>query len=190
MKKNSAWRRFCLWILTKVMGWTYSGEVPPEKNAIFIGCPHTSMWDFVVSYTYYTGIGGNAKVMIKKEAFFWPLGPILRMLGGIAMDRKHPAGPLHSIISAMNETPEGMHLAMCPEGTRKACHRWKTGYHVIAKQTGATVYLGYFDWKHKHITVGERFELTDDARADTARMQEYYSKLDINGKNPEGWACE
>ncbi len=184
------WRKFCKWLLTKAMGWTYSGEVPSEKNAILLGCPHTSMWDFVVSYTYYITIGGHAKIMIKKEAFFWPLGPILRKLGGIPMDRKHSSGPLHSIINEMKNNPDGVHLAMCPEGTRKACHKWKTGYHTIARQTGAAVYLGYFDWKHKHITVGEKFELSDDARADTNRMQEIYGAMDIGGKHPDGWATK
>lgn len=184
----SGWRKFCKWLLTKVMGWKYVGTPPPERNAILIGVPHTSAWDLLVSYLYYQAIGGNAKVMIKKESFKGPMGWILRKVGGIPVDRSNSTAFLHSIIHQMNEN--GMHLAMCPEGTRKACHRWKTGYHTIAKQTGATVYLGYFDWKHKVITCGIPFELTDEARADTDRMQAYYAGLDIDGRHPEGWATK
>ncbi len=188
--EKNGWQKFCHWFLTKVLGWTAVEGIPTEKNAILIGVPHTSIWDLVISYLYYTGVGGDAKVMVKKEAFKGPLGWIIRKLGGIPVDRSNSTAFIHSIIHEMNDSEKGLHLAMCPEGTRTAVHRWKTGYHTIAKQGGATVYLGYFDWKHKVITCGEEFPLTDDAREDTNRMQEYYSKMDIDGKHPEGWATK
>lgn len=190
VKEIKGWRKFCKWLLTKVLGWEIEEGIPAEKNAILIGVPHTSIWDLVISYLYYQGIGGDAKVMVKKEAFKGPLGVLLRKIGGIPVDRSHSTAFIHSIIHEMTDTEKGLQLAMCPEGTRKACHRWKTGYHTIARQAGATVYLGYFDWKHKRITRGVEFPLTDDARADTDRMQEYYSTLDIDGKHPEGWATK
>ena len=190
VKDIRGWRKFCRWFLTKVMRWEIEEGIPAEKNAILIGVPHTSIWDMLVSYLYYQGIGGNAKVMVKKEAMDGPFGWLIRALGGIPVDRSNSTAFIHSIIHQMTDTEEGLHLAMCPEGTRKACHKWKTGYHTIARQAGATVYLGCFDWKHRRITRGPEFELTDDARADTARMQEYYSKLDIAGKNPEGFATK
>lgn len=190
VQKLSRWRRFCKWFLTKVLRWSYIGTPPPEKKVILIGVPHTSAWDLLISYLYYQAIGGNAKVMIKKESFKGLQGKVLRKVGGIPVDRSNATAFMHSLIHQMNENPEGLHLAMCPEGTRKACHKWKTGYHTLAKETGARVYLGYFDWKHKVITSGIPFDLTDDARADTQRMQEYYGSLDIDGKHPEGWATK
>ena len=63
--------------------------------------------------------------------------------------------------------------------------RWKAGALVIARETGVPVYAGWFDWGTKTITCGERFPLTDDTKADLARLQEYYEKLHLTGKHPD-----
>lgn len=178
------WRKFCLFVLTKVMGWKYIGGPMPEAKGIVLGVPHTSMWDFVVSYLYYTGVGGKAKVMIKSSLFFWPLGPILRALGGVPVNRKSPAGLVKSMVE-QSAREEVFHIAMCPEGTRKPIAKWKTGFHYIATQAGMAVYLGYFDWSTKTISIGEKFELTNDASADLARIQEIYKGMNLEGRHPE-----
>ena len=59
--------------------------------------------------------------------------------------------------------------------------RWKTGFHFIARETGATVYLGYYDWGRKQISVGEPFPLTDDVTADMQRMYDHYRPMGIKG---------
>ena len=64
---------------------------------------------------------------------------------------------------------------------------WKTGYHLIAKEVGCPVYAGFFDWGRKEVGCGEIFPLTDDARADTDRLQAHYEKMGLRGKNPEGF---
>ena len=65
------WRKFCGWLLRR-MGWTVDNTtIIPEDKCIILGVPHTSGWDFVISYLFYKSIGGDAKVMIKKEFFFW-----------------------------------------------------------------------------------------------------------------------
>ena len=77
------------------------------------------------------------------------------------------------------------HLALAPEGTRKAVRRWKTGFHTIAREVGCPVYLGYFDWGTKRVGRGQKVELTDDARADMARIQQMYEDMHLKGKHPE-----
>ena len=48
------WRKFCGWLL-KRMGWTIDNDtIIPEDKAIILGVPHTSGWDFVISYLFYT----------------------------------------------------------------------------------------------------------------------------------------
>ena len=47
--------------------------------------------------------------------------------------------------------------------------------------------MGYFDWKTKHVSIGKKVELTDDARADTDRIQALYEEMHMQGKNPEGY---
>ncbi len=181
----SRWERFCGWLLKK-MGWTSVGGPIPENKGIILGVPHTSAWDFIVSYLFYTQFGKRARVMVKKEFFFWPIGGLLRKAGGIPVDRSSATAMLKSLIAEM-ERSDTFHLAIAPEGTRKPVRKWKNGYHLIAKATGCPVYLGYFDWKTKRISIGERFELTDDAAGDTKRIQAYYEEKHFVGKHPDNY---
>lgn len=182
------WAKFCKFLLTKVMGWTIDCPGPaPEDKVILLGVPHTSAWDFVVSYLFYRQFDGpKAKVMIKKEFFFWPIGGLLRRLGGIPVDRTSASAMVKSLITQMNKE-KVFHLAIAPEGTRKPVRKWKTGYHLIAREVGCPVYMAYFDWKTKHVGIGSKVELTDDARADTDRIQALYEEMGLQGKYPKDY---
>ena len=179
------WRKFCGFLL-KAFGWTVDSGPAPEPKCILLGVPHTSIWDFAISYLYYTSVGGKAYVMIKKEFFVGPLGWLLRKLGGLPVDRKNAASLVLSVIHEMNHT-DRLHLAIAPEGTRKPVRHWKTGFHTIARETGVPVYLRYFDWGTKHVGRGEKVELTDDAKADMKRIQEIYEGMHLTGKFPENY---
>ena len=179
------WAKFCGKLLRR-MGWESIGGPMKEKKAIVLGVPHTSVWDFLVSYLFYTQFGKVAHIMIKKEFFFWPLGPILRACGAVPVDRESAASMVRSLIHEMDQAEE-FHLAIAPEGTRKAVKRWKTGFHLIARETGATVYVGYYDWGRKRISVGEPIELTDDPKADMQRIYDIYRPMGIQGKHKDGF---
>lgn len=156
----------------------------PENKCIILGVPHTSGWDFIISYLYYTAVGGKAFVMVKKEFFWGPLKPLLRKMGAIPVDRKRGATITRQIIDEFKNR-EYLHLAIAPEGTRKRVERWKTGFHTIAKNANVSVYLGYFDWKTKQVGRGEKFEITDDAESDLKRIRAHYKKQGIQGRHPE-----
>ena len=168
----------------KLWGWKAINGVMPHKKAIIIGLPHTSGWDFVISFIYYTAVGGVANIVIKKEFFFWPLGYFLKKMGGIPIDRSKGVPVIKQIIAEMNKR-EVMHIGITPEGTRKLNKRWKAGFHAIAKATGATVYLGFFDWGRKEIGWIDTLELTDNPQEDIRRMKAYYREKGIKGKHPE-----
>lgn len=173
----------------RLWGWKAVSGVMPHKKAIIIGVPHTSAWDFVIAYLYYTSVGGVVNILIKQEFFFWPLGSLLRKLGAIPIDRIKGTSVVKQIIKEMNGR-ETMHLAITPEGTRDLTKRWKAGFHTIAQATGAAVYLGFFDFGRKEIGWYETLELTDDAEADIRRMKEYYRSLGVVGKHPEKFTAE
>lgn len=178
-------QKFCGKLL-HLLGWTAVEPPVEDKHCIILGVPHTSIWDFFISYLYYAAIGGNAKCMIKKEMFFPPLGWLLRAMGGIPVDRTSPTRLVRSIIREM-ENEEYFQLALAPEGTRKPVAKWKTGFHLIARQTGIPVYMGYFDWKTKRIGRGQKVELTDNAKADMERIQALYEEMHLTGKHPENY---
>ena len=175
--------------LMKLWGWKAVNGVMPHDKAIIIGVPHTSAWDFLISFIYYTSVGGVANIVIKKEFFFWPLGYFLKKMGGIPIDRSKGVTVAKQIIAEMNSR-EVMHIGITPEGTRELTRRWKSGFHTIAKATGATVYLGFFDWGKKEVGWIDTLELTDDPREDIKRMKAYYREKGINGKHPELFSME
>lgn len=176
---------FCRFVLTKVLGWTIDDKFEvDDKVAVFLGVPHTSIWDFVIGYFYSRANGRHLRVMIKKESFIWPLSWILRAMGGFPVDRSNSTSLMVSLIDEMKKSDD-FFLVVCPEGTRRPVRKWKTGYHVIARQVNCPVYLSYFDWKTKHVGCGERFETTADARADTERIQQHYERSGVVGKHPE-----
>jgi len=172
--------------MLKRLGWKVGEPVAPDKVCIILGVPHTTIWDFAISYFYYTSVGGKFKCMIKKEAFFWPLGPILKKMGAFPVDRSNATSLMVSIIHEM-EKSETFHLVLAPEGTRKAVKRWKTGFHTIATQVGCPVYLGYFDWGTKTVGRGQKVQLTDNAREDMQRIQQLYEDMHLTAYDPKGY---
>ena len=177
------WGKFCGFLL-RTMGWTVVEGPAPEEKCLILGVPHTSGWDFVISYLYYRSVGERARCMVKKEMFFPPLGWLLKAMGGIPVDRSNSTALVRSVITAM-EKPGKFHLALAPEGTRKPVKNWKTGFHLIARSAGVPVYMGYFDWGTKRVGRGQKVELTDDARADMKRIQQMYEDMHLVGKHPE-----
>lgn len=110
-------------------------------------------------------------------------------MGGIPIDRSKGVSVIMQTIREMNNREE-MHLAITPEGTRSLNKRWKAGFHRIAKATGATVYLGFFDFRKKEIGWLETLELTNDAETDINRMKSWYRMKGVVGKYPDKFSAE
>lgn len=176
-------QKFCKGLL-RMMGWKMEGNVIPDRQCIILGAPHTTIWDFIVSYLFYAALGGKAYCMIKSSFFFPPLGWILKGMGGIPVTQNNRAVFVRQIIKAFKEHPQ-LQLAIAPEGTRSRNDHWKTGFHLIAKTVNVPVYLGFFDWGTKTVGVGPKLELTDDAKADLKRARQWYKDRGVVGKYPE-----
>jgi 1-acyl-sn-glycerol-3-phosphate acyltransferase len=129
-------------------------------------------------------MGATANVMVKKSFFKGPIGPIVKAMGGVPVDRTRGASLTLQIIEEFKKR-EYMHLAIAPEGTRQATKKWKAGFHTIARAADVPVYLGYFDWKKKEVGRGEKFEITDDRVADLKKIRKWYKEKGVQGKYPE-----
>lgn len=172
--------KFILWAL----GWKVIGGIVPEPKGIVLGVPHTSLWDFVISWIYYTSVGGKASILVKKKFFFWPASYLLNYMGAIPVDDSRGASLVKQIITEFNNR-KVLHLAIAPEGTRKPTTKWKAGFHTIARAADVPVYYGLFDWGHKRIGFADKIELTDDVNADIRRIKQWYKTSGIVGKHPE-----
>lgn len=182
--------------ILKRCGWTILRDcLPDEKSVVILMAPHTSFEDFLWGYLYYAACGRKLSVVIKKELFFWPLGPVLRSLGCVPVDRKSPARMIISTIEALTKPMKDtdsdyFHLAMCPEGTREVSFPWKTGYHTLVSRSGVPLYLSTVDYKRKQVGIFQRFDLSGDVKKDTADIMAIYASHDFGAKYPEKYRAE
>jgi 1-acyl-sn-glycerol-3-phosphate acyltransferase len=130
----------------------------------------------------------NGQYYDKKRIFFWPLGPILRGMGAVPVDRSHGAISAKQIIETMQKAKK-MHLAIAPEGTRKKTAKWKTGFHTIARACDIPIYLGFFDWSKKEIGRGVRFIPTENAQEDLKKIRAHYKAMNMEGCHPGHFDC-
>lgn len=169
------------WIL-KLMGWKVVGEPYIVDKCIIVVAPHTSMMDFVVGRLFFNTLPVKVHFVIKKEMFFFPLGPILKSLGAIPVDR----GGANNMVDQLADkfkAAKKMYLVITPEGTRKKVNRWKRGFYFIAQKAEVPIFTGILDYKKKEINVGERFVLTGDVDADMKAIRLRYKGA--SGKHPE-----
>jgi len=171
--------RFFLWLT----GWKVVGGVAPEDKCIILGVPHTSLWDFVISWMFYKSVGGTANILVKKKFFFWPACYILNYMGAIPVDNARGASLIKQIISEFKKR-KVLHLAIAIEGTRKPTTKWKGGFHTIAKTVNIPVYYGLFDWGKKEVGISDKIELTDDLNADITTIKKWYKNRGVAGKHP------
>ena len=176
------WRKFCCWLLFKRMGWTREvTEVHPDKYIICLA-PHTSNWDFVIGQLYSSAMGMKSNFLMKKEWFFWPLGPLFRRMGGIPVCRqKHT-----SMTDAMAEVACGTdHFCLCitPEGTRSRVEEWKRGFYVIALKAQLPILLYGLDYERKLIQCTRTIFPSGDIETDMREIKLYFKGF--KGRNPE-----
>ena len=161
------------------------GNIPGEKKYIIIVAPHTSNWDYVVGQLFYICRGMKAKVMIKKELFYFPLGILLRSLGGIPVDRQNKTDIVDQMIRQF-EINDSFVLTITPEGTRKKVTEWKTGFHRIATGANVPVLLGFFDYKRKLVGTDELLYMSGNLDADLKRIKKFY--INIHPKYPDNFS--
>ena len=133
-------------LILKLIGWTPVGG-PPEgiKKAIFITAPHTSNLDFFIGRMYAWMHRLPIKTLIKKEAFFWPFGGLLRRTGGIPIDRSKATNSVDMAAEIFTKY-DTIYMAITPEGTRKLVKNWKKGFYYIAQKADVPIVLSFLDY--------------------------------------------
>jgi len=159
--------------LLRLGGWRMVGQFPDLPRVVLIGAPHSSNWDGVWGFAAKLALGLDIRILGKHQLFWWPLGPILRRLGVIAVDRTAASGVVEQAASLIAQA-EQFWFGLAPEGTRKPVERWKTGFWKIAKAANVPVLPAYFHYPDKIIGIGPVFELTNDMHADVRRIRAWY----------------
>lgn len=160
--------------------WTLRSDPQPDTPRVLIGAPHTSNWDFVFMLAIAWEAGIPLRWLGKDGLFRTWRGPIMRALGGIAVDRDNPAALVPQLLELQRATP--FSLVVTPEGTRRGARRWKSGFYRIAHGADLPVTLGYVDRSTMTTGLGPTIRLTGDVRADMDVIRAYYA--DKSGFHP------
>ncbi len=166
--------------LLRLCGWRFAGEMPDLPKLVLIAAPHSSNWDGIFGMLFKVALRLDLHFVGKREVFFWPLGPILRRLGGIPIDRAG-AHDLVAQVAAQFAARERFWFGLAPEGTRKKVAKWKSGFWHIARAAQVPILPVYFHYLDKTIGVGPLFEPSDSYEADIAKLRAFYAP--IRGKN-------
>ena len=170
-------------ITLRLTGWTVEGQLPDKATkSVLIAAPHTSNWD--LPYTLMLAFVLRLRVywMGKHSLFKGPLGPVMRWLGGIPVNREQANNLVASSAEAMRLATGPMQLIVPPEGTRGKTKRWKTGFYFIAQQAGVPIVRGVCRVRPHGGGLGPVFEPTGDLELDMAAIKAFYAP--IRGKNP------
>ena len=171
--------RFLLWL----SGWRIKGAVPEgEDKAVIIAAPHTSNWDFIIGRLAYFEMGVKVHFLIKKEIFKWPLGGLLKMWGGIPVDRSKKTNLVNEIVSIFNNH-KNLYVIITPEGTRSLVKSWKKGFYYIALNAGVPIVLGYLDYAKKTGGIGPVIYPSGNYDEDLKTIKNFYK--DKKGRHPE-----
>lgn len=168
--------RFVRWLGRTVLragGWRMEGAFPDIPKLVLIGAPHSSNWDGIWGFAAKLALGLDIKILGKQELFWWPLGPLLRWLGVIAVDRGASHGVVEQV-AALIRNADTFWFGLAPEGTRKPVEHWKTGFWKIAKAAEVPVLPAYFHYPDRIIGIGPLVTLSDDMEADIARIRAWY----------------
>lgn len=178
------WIKFCNWLLYKQMGWkTEVTQDHPDKYIICLA-PHTSNWDFIIGLLYSRAERMKTNFLMKKEWFFWPLGPIFKHLGGIPVYRQKHTSMTDSMAESAKQV-KTFQLCITPEGTRSLNPEWKKGFYFIAMKAELPILLYGLDYERKLIQCTKTIIPTGDLEKDMREIKQYFKGF--KGKKPENF---
>ena len=155
----------------------------PDKFIICLA-PHTSNHDFIIGQLYAGAAGIKSNFLMKKEWFFWPLGPIFKRMGGIPVWRSKHTSMTDNLAQTAKESK---HFILCitPEGTRSPNPEWKKGFYFIAHKAGLPILLFGADYERKLIQCTKTIIPTGDVDAQMREIKLYFK--DFKGKIPDNF---
>jgi 1-acyl-sn-glycerol-3-phosphate acyltransferase len=168
--------------ILRISGWKITDDYPPYSKSVCVMAPHTSMWDFVWGKLYFMSMGLKPHFLIKKEMFRGLVGPLLKKLGGIPVDRSKAANTVNDIVRSV-KGQDNFLLVITPEGTRKKVDRWKTGALRIAHAASMPLVEGRMDYKKKELGVIRIYESIPDDKAFINQIKSDFAE--VSGKHPE-----
>ena len=174
--QSAPWTRSAASSYLKLVGWKTTGTLPDSPKNVLIAAPHSSNWDL----PFMLAVAGVFRLKInwlgKHRLFEGPMGPMMRALGGIPVDRRARHGLVEQVMQRFNDS-ESMYLAVAPSGTRSGNTHWKSGFYHIARAANVPIVCAFLDYKKKLDSVGPAIVPSGDIKADMDRIREFYADI-------------
>jgi len=158
-----------------VMGWRIEGEFPNRDKAIVALVPHSSNIDFFLTIAFIWGTGMRASFLIKHTVFWYPLGNIIRALGGIPVDRTQQNGLIRDVTQQFREKSKWV-LGITPSGTRKPVKEWKDGIARIAAAAQVPIVPAVMNYRTRTVHFAPLIEGVTEVRQIMERIRDEASK--------------
>jgi 1-acyl-sn-glycerol-3-phosphate acyltransferase len=160
-------------LILKSLGWKLI-DLPQRPNkAVVIAYPHTSNWDFPLTLLALAALPYGAKWVAKDTLFRGGLGPIMRALGGVAVNRRERTGFVERLAKEFRERDD-FHLIIATEGTRSLQAGWKSGFYRIALAAGVPIVMATVDYKKREVGLLASITLSGDEVVDMAAIAACY----------------
>jgi 1-acyl-sn-glycerol-3-phosphate acyltransferase len=161
----------------RLIGWKTSTRLSPAiKKCVLVAAPHTSNLDYPIALATLYASGTHVRFLAKKSLFKFPLGILMRLTGGLAVDRSRHNNMVDALIDMFAHT-EKLVLMIPVEGTRSFVKEWKSGFYYTALGAGVPIALGYLDYGRKIAGFGDLFFPTGDYQKDLAAIQDFYRQF-------------
>lgn len=170
----------------RLVGWRVVGDEPDHDTYVLIAAPHTSNWDAFYMLAMAWALGVRLRWLGKQALFKPPLGWLLKLLGGISVDRSAPQGLVEQVADRLRSARR-MVLAVPAEGTRKKREYWKSGFYHIASAAEVPIVMGFLDYSTKQGGFGQALQPTGDVGADMDVIRAFYA--DKRGKYHERYTA-
>ena len=169
-------------VVLRLSGWKTEGHLPAEaEKCVFIAAPHTSNWDFPLTLLVAFALKLDIYWMGKASLFRFPIGGLMRWLGGIPVNREKSNNLVATSAQALIEAKRPVQLVIPPEGTRSKTRHWKTGFYYIALEAKVPILMAYMDYSRKISGIGPMLIPTGEIENDMQVVKNFYASF--KGKN-------
>jgi 1-acyl-sn-glycerol-3-phosphate acyltransferase len=170
-------------ILNTLWGWKMVEPYPQEvKKSVIMVLHHTSNWDFPIGILLRPAWDIDTHFAAKSSLFWFPLGVLMRAIGGVAVDRSKNTNFVDAVAD-LYEDKTSFKITIAPEGTRKKVAHLKTGFYYIAMKAGVPIVCCKFDWGKMELGFSQPFYPTGDYEKDLPQLLTYFK--DTKGRIPK-----
>jgi 1-acyl-sn-glycerol-3-phosphate acyltransferase len=174
-------RRRLARLFLSATGWKPEGAHPDARRYVLIAAPHTTNWDFPYLLAFAEYFGMRISWLGKASLFRGPLGPVMRRLGGIPIERGRNENRVAAMARVFDDHPD-LGLVVPAEATRSRAEYWKSGFYYIALTAQVPIVMSYLDYARKRGGIGPAFMPTGDIASDMNEVRAFYA--DKQGKYP------